>query len=1382
MALKKPDAVIQQQQAAQEYEFLLAVSLALRSNQVGQWTSDHTQEAKAFAGANYLAIMAIGRQAARAIGSVYNTGERKAVTLRKSLIGKWGSLWKSFADQGAADTVDSEENWIAALVNKPNPTQSAALFQWEFSQQLHLHGGCLIFNRPTRDGSRVAQRYIIPMALTQPVEPGYFQSSPNGGVRILPYAAGLGFFIHPMIRMLTGCVIPAEYLSFPRYPHPVSRGDGKSPSDAAGAWIDTAQMIDVARWRQLKRGPRPHGIVSVTGNEVTDQQLDDVEKRLNRKLAEEEYDQRVIAVGADIAVNDDSTPAEMDYVNSFDQMLGATLAVHGVSKAAVGLTENQTYGANAASFQQTASMVQSDMDILAGDYTQLAEDHGEKVEVIYEVPPYDDPTLTEEQLQTDLQAGIRTGREWRAMRGLPPYGDWRDDARVTAQGFVLDTTPPGATKPQIPTSFSTEPPAEAAVEDPSQGTMPNSLAKAYRKPGFVMSQTPIIAVDLDGTLAQEIPGAFDPYVIGPPNEIVIAQVREMAAAGCRIVVFTCRDNDDIVAAWLDQCGVPWDAINASPEGFEGSGKVFAHAYLDNRGFNVNDGADAVMMSLPDCDAKRAYFDKYPGALAEAIVNAPDDEPAESEEEPAHKFGCIMLELPTSVCDAIRAEQDCIDPMSLTDDGFCERPHVTLLYGITGMTLAEVVSVVRRLDEMELSFGYCSSFENPNSSVLKIEVESASLREAHQKLKDCLPNVQTWPDYNPHATIAHLLPGCAECCDLSRECSLTGKVTRATHAIVSVDGQEARVPLRRSASSLHIAAPSNMTFDGPSIRREAMALAKSAAIMSMDMPVPAGVVASGIAVVAKDTGRFLMQQRAYDETKEDPAAGMWEFPGGHIERGESALKAAIREWQEETGQKLPEDVKPLSHWQSDLYIGYVIPVECESDIAINGHRRIANPDDPDGDLVEVAAWWGDPAILESDVVREELRADCDRVRIALSKVQAMAKAICKDMAKAMPIVSPSDMQLPTKDEPMAKSEGVRIATVDQLRELSQKALDELGMTLDEYSAWIKSKNESADGPKPLEQEALEEAIEAAEGHVETIAPEIIEEAEEAAQQSGAEESLVELVDAVEEQLEATEEASETPEQEAAEEATEQTDCESFRVQNTEGETGTCRSYYDHFEIDWDSGRQERTLDLSDIGVSKVPEDEPAEQPIDYTQRLEALEQRRAPEGIEDPAAMDAAVQATIETAQRETIGANMEGTKEPSETLDAIAEVFRESASPTEPTEAQPEATEADETTESQPSFPVSAMPIMEATEAARQSDAWFQAFELQEVGAEQLTQAQGAIEDGDPVVVAFGEDRIVISGTAQAVEQAALGVVLANVVDLNKEANQGLIDWKALGL
>ena len=119
----------------------------------------------------------------------------------------------------------------------------------------------------------------------------------------------------------------------------------------------------------------------------------------------------------------------------------------------------------------------------------------------------------------------------------------------------------------------------------------------------------------------------------------------------------------------------------------------------------------------------------------------------------------------------------------------------------------------------------------------------------------------------------------------------------------------------------------------------------------------GLIAAGLVVRAADTGRVLMLQRSLSDT--DPAAGTWEWPGGHIEGEESAWQAAVREWQEETGSRLPEG-EQMGGWSVGVYQGFLLEIPHESDVQINLQAgRVINSDDPDGDAIEVAAWF-DPA--------------------------------------------------------------------------------------------------------------------------------------------------------------------------------------------------------------------------------------------------------------------------------------------------------------------------------------------------------------------------------------------------------------------------------------
>jgi 8-oxo-dGTP pyrophosphatase MutT (NUDIX family) len=150
-----------------------------------------------------------------------------------------------------------------------------------------------------------------------------------------------------------------------------------------------------------------------------------------------------------------------------------------------------------------------------------------------------------------------------------------------------------------------------------------------------------------------------------------------------------------------------------------------------------------------------------------------------------------------------------------------------------------------------------------------------------------------------------------------------------------------------------------------------------------------VSVAGLAVQAADTGRVLMLQRCLDP--EDPAGGMWEFPGGHLEGDESPLMGAWREWAEETGC-IPPPGQQTGIWVSPngVYQGIVWQVPSESCVPLTGRDQISNPDDPDGDQVEAIAWW-DPALLAGNpAVRAELLADLELVLAALG-VENVEKA-------------------------------------------------------------------------------------------------------------------------------------------------------------------------------------------------------------------------------------------------------------------------------------------------------------------------------------------------------------------------------------------------------
>lgn len=139
--------------------------------------------------------------------------------------------------------------------------------------------------------------------------------------------------------------------------------------------------------------------------------------------------------------------------------------------------------------------------------------------------------------------------------------------------------------------------------------------------------------------------------------------------------------------------------------------------------------------------------------------------------------------------------------------------------------------------------------------------------------------------------------------------------------------------------------------------------------------------AGLALRAADSGRVLMLQR-FNTGGDDPADGTWEFPGGHIEPGEDAGTAAIREWEEETGMTLPSGARRVSGWSSvnGIYRGFVVEIPTEEDVDLSARNLNSNPD---GDFFEAIAWWDPADLSNSPNIRPELQSHSQIVQSAVA---------------------------------------------------------------------------------------------------------------------------------------------------------------------------------------------------------------------------------------------------------------------------------------------------------------------------------------------------------------------------------------------------------------
>ncbi len=98
-----------------------------------------------------------------------------------------------------------------------------------------------------------------------------------------------------------------------------------------------------------------------------------------------------------------------------------------------------------------------------------------------------------------------------------------------------------------------------------------------------------------------------------------------------------------------------------------------------------------------------------------------------------------------------------DASGVEDYGRETEPHVTVLYGLTKHDPQLAQQVLANKGPVTVTLGKLSVFENPEYDVLKVDVKSPQLHKLNGELSK-LPNENSFPDYQPHMTIAYLKKG------------------------------------------------------------------------------------------------------------------------------------------------------------------------------------------------------------------------------------------------------------------------------------------------------------------------------------------------------------------------------------------------------------------------------------------------------------------------------------------------------------------------------------------------------------------------------------------------------------------------------------------------
>ncbi len=132
----------------------------------------------------------------------------------------------------------------------------------------------------------------------------------------------------------------------------------------------------------------------------------------------------------------------------------------------------------------------------------------------------------------------------------------------------------------------------------------------------------------------------------------------------------------------------------------------------------------------------------------------------------YKFGCLMWNAPTFYADLVMSwgRTNIPDKVLYIDPedpslGRENQIHLTLKYGIHTSNPDDVQAVVKDFGHFLVEFGEISKFAKKDRyDVIKIAVDGKKLRRLNALVSAELKCTDSYPEYNPHMTIAYVLPG------------------------------------------------------------------------------------------------------------------------------------------------------------------------------------------------------------------------------------------------------------------------------------------------------------------------------------------------------------------------------------------------------------------------------------------------------------------------------------------------------------------------------------------------------------------------------------------------------------------------------------------------
>ncbi len=389
---------------------------------------------------------------------------------------------------------------LVRLLERPNRQDYWGKIMYRWCQQKMLTGTALTWMVPNALGTPM-ELYCIPTVIAIP-QPAINPDYPDGFYRIQPIYPYGPFSSYPTPTTAVGAPIPAQWMLRFQYPHPVLRYDGYSPLTALNLEMDEFKMIGRSRHYKMRRTVNPSVVLDTSNMEgaqmLPEEELERIRVEIENTFFGPENAGGLLAPPPGCDIHEwGLTPEEMDYPNSWAQMVDFLLAGFGITKPAAGMLDNSSYSTLFATLKQLYMLtLDPDFRDVAAELTHhLGPFFGDDLMLEITGRRIDDHDISFKKAGSLLAAKGGTVNEYRKLLDLPVTKEqWGGErlgqeqpppmpgaapggapAPAGAPGEALagpgpENGPGGAPSAALPVEARTEPP-EVADTRPGPGNL-----------------------------------------------------------------------------------------------------------------------------------------------------------------------------------------------------------------------------------------------------------------------------------------------------------------------------------------------------------------------------------------------------------------------------------------------------------------------------------------------------------------------------------------------------------------------------------------------------------------------------------------------------------------------------------------------------------------------------------------------------------------------------------------------------------------------------------------------------------------------------------------------------------------------------------------------